>query len=85
MACSSGTCQYHASLYVCFVLYNELLAYYPISEIAIYNALIPVLGMFFAAVLLNEKLKWQYFASVLLVVNRVQNHQYKRKTEEIAY
>ena len=52
---------------VCFVIYNELLAYYPISEIAIYNALIPVLGVFFAAVLLNEELKWQYFASVLLV------------------
>lgn len=52
---------------VCFVIYNELLSFHPISEIAIYNALIPVLGVMFAAVLLNEPLKWQYFAAVLLV------------------
>ena len=52
---------------VCFVIYNELLSFHPISEIAIYNALIPVLGVMFAAVLLKEPLKWQYFASVLLV------------------
>ena len=66
---------------VCFVIYNELLAYYPISEIAIYNALIPVLGVFFAAVLLNEELKWQYFASVLLVAIgiRIVNTKGKQK------
>ena len=52
---------------VCFVIYNELLSYHPISEIAIYNALIPVLGVMFAAMLLREPLKWQYFASVFLV------------------
>ena len=52
---------------VCFAIYNELLAVYPISEIAIYNALIPVLGVMFAALLLNEPLKWQYFVAVLLV------------------
>ena len=52
---------------VCFVIYNELLSFHPISEIAIYNALIPVLGVMFAALLLKEPLKWQYFASVLLV------------------
>ena len=52
---------------VCFAVYNELLACHPISEIAIYNALIPVLGVVFAAILLNEKLKWQYFLSVAVV------------------
>lgn len=52
---------------VCFAIYNELLSVHPISEIAIYNALIPVLGVFFAALVLNEELKWQYFAAVLLV------------------
>ena len=52
---------------VCFAIYNELLSFHPISEIAIYNALIPVLGVMFAAVLLKEPLKWQYFVSVLLV------------------
>lgn len=51
----------------CFGVYNQLLAYHPISKIAIYNALIPVLGVFFAALLLNEELKKQYFAAVLMV------------------
>lgn len=52
---------------VCFAIYNELLAYHPISEIAIYNALIPVLGVIFAAFLLDEELKWQYFIAVVMV------------------
>ncbi|SEP68510.1 Permease of the drug/metabolite transporter (DMT) superfamily [Lachnospiraceae bacterium RM5] len=52
---------------VCFAIYNELLAFHPISEIAIYNALIPVLGVFFSALILNEPLKWQYFIAVCLV------------------
>lgn len=52
---------------VCFAVYNELLACHPISEIAIYNAMIPVLGVVFAALLLNEALKWQYFLSVVTV------------------
>ena len=65
---------------VCFAVYNELLAYHPISEIAIYNALIPVLGVIFAALLLKEELKWQYFIAVVLVacgvylVNMVKKH-----------
>lgn len=65
---------------VCFAVYNELLAYHPISEIAIYNALIPVLGVIFAALLLKEELKWQYFIGVVLVacgvylVNMVKKH-----------
>ena len=65
---------------VCFAVYNELLAYHPISEIAIYNALIPVLGVIFAALLLKEELKWQYFIAVVMVacgvylVNMVQKH-----------
>ena len=52
---------------VCFAIYNELLAYHPISKIAIYNALIPVLGVIFSALLLKEELKWQYFISVTMV------------------
>ena len=52
---------------VCFVIYNELLAVHPISEVAIYNALIPVLGVIFASLFLHEQLKWQYFVAVLLV------------------
>lgn len=69
---------------VCFGIYNELLAVYPISEIAIYNALIPVLGVMFASVILSEPLKWQYFAAVALVavgiriVNQKTSHRDKQ-------
>lgn len=52
---------------LCFSVYNELLSYHPISKIAIYNALIPVLGVIFAALLLKEQLKWQYFLAVATV------------------
>ena len=66
---------------VCFAVYNELLSYHPISKIAIYNALIPVLGVIFAAILLKEELKWQYFVAVIMVacginlVNRVKKSE----------
>lgn len=52
---------------VCFAIYNALLSYHPISEIAIYNALIPVLGVIFAALLLHEELRLQYIIAVILV------------------
>ena len=52
---------------VCFAVYNELLAYHPISKIAIFNALIPVLGVIFSALLLKEELKRQYFIAVMMV------------------
>ena len=52
---------------LCFSVYNELLSYHPMSKIAIYNALIPVLGVIFAALLLKEQLKWQYFLAVATV------------------
>lgn len=45
---------------VCFGIYNSLLTYHPISKVAIYNALIPVLGVMFASVLLREPFLWQY-------------------------
>ena len=56
---------------VCFAIYNELIAYHPISKIAIYNALIPVLGVIFAALLLKEELKWQYFIAVMMVAGGI--------------
>lgn len=52
---------------VCFGVYNQLLAYHPISKVAIFNALIPVLGVCFSTLLLHEPLKAQYIVSVLLV------------------
>ncbi len=74
---------------VCFAVYNELLAWHPISKIAIYNALIPVLGVIFASLLLHEELKWQYFLAVLMVacgiwlVNRTpRNRKLEPETKE---
>ena len=70
---------------VCFAIYNELIAYHHISRITIYNALIPVLGVIFAALLLHEELKWQYLISVILValgiyiVNRKPRSEKKSK------
>lgn len=56
---------------LCFAVYNELIAHHPISKIAIYNALIPVLGVIFAALLLKEELKWQYFIAVVMVAGGI--------------
>lgn len=56
---------------VCFAVYNELLSYHPISKIAIFNALIPVLGVIFAALLLKEELRWQYFIAVAMVAGGI--------------
>ena len=52
---------------VCFAVYNKLLSIYPISEISIFNALIPVLGVIFSAILLGEEIRWQYITAVLIV------------------
>lgn len=38
-----------------FILYNQLICYNPISEIAIFNALIPVFGTFMSCLMLKEK------------------------------
>ncbi|MBE6742237.1 MAG: DMT family transporter [Ruminococcaceae bacterium] len=52
---------------ICFAVYNELIANHPISEISIFNALIPVLGVIFSSILLKEELKYQYIVSVIIV------------------
>lgn len=56
---------------VCFGIYNMLLAYHPISKVAIYNALIPVFGVIFSTLLLNEPFMWQYAAAGLLVASGI--------------
>lgn len=56
---------------VCFGIYNMLLAYHPISKVAIYNALIPVFGVIFSALLLNEPFMWQYAVAGLLVASGI--------------
>ena len=56
---------------LCFGVYNKLVSLYPISKVAIYNALIPVLGVVFASLLLNEPLKWQYLLAMVLVAGGI--------------
>ena len=61
---------------VCFGIYNMLLANHPISKVAIYNCLIPVVGVMFSSLLLREPFSWQYIlaagltAAGVYVVNR---------------
>ena len=61
---------------VCFSIYNMLLAYHPISKVAIYNALIPILGVMFSCILLKEPFMWQYIlaggvvATGIYVINK---------------
>lgn len=66
---------------LCFAVYNELLAHHPISSVAIYNALIPVLGVIFSSLILGEKLIWQYFLAVFtvtLAIVLVNRNKYSR-------
>ncbi len=56
---------------LCFGIYNALISCHPISKIAIFNALIPVLGVIFSSLILGERLKWQYFLAGLMVATGV--------------
>lgn len=50
-----------------FTVYNQLLCYNPVGEIAIFNALIPILGVIFSSLLLGEPFKIQYIAAGAVV------------------
>ncbi len=50
-----------------FVLYNQLLSYNPVGEIAIFNALIPVFGTLTSCILTGEKFYFKYTVSIILV------------------
>lgn len=52
---------------VSFTVYNSLLAYHPISTVAIYNAFIPIFGVMFSAVILNEQMSYKYYAAGIMV------------------
>lgn len=52
---------------VCFGIYNLLLAYHPISKIAIYNALIPILGVCFSSLIVGEPFLPKYLFAGLIV------------------
>lgn len=50
-----------------FTVYNQLLCYNPVGEIAIFNALIPILGVIFSSLLLGEPFKMKYIAAGAVV------------------
>lgn len=52
---------------VCFGIYNQLLCYNPISKIAIFNALIPVLSVVASCIMLGEPFDLRYIFAGLLV------------------
>ena len=56
---------------ICFEIYNLLIAYHPISKVAIFNALIPVLGVMFSSLILSEPFIWQYLAAGISVATGI--------------
>jgi drug/metabolite transporter (DMT)-like permease len=50
-----------------FTIYNQLLCYNPVSEIAIFNALIPILGVLLSCLFLQEPFDIRYCAAGLAV------------------
>lgn len=54
-----------------FVLYNQLLCYNPVSEIAIFNVLIPVFGTIFSCIMLKEKFSYRYLAAIAIIATAI--------------
>ena len=50
-----------------FTLYNQLLCYNPVSEIAIFNALIPIWGAILSCIILGETFYVKYILAGILV------------------
>lgn len=52
---------------VCFYVYNQLLAWHPISKVAIFCAFVSILGVFFSTLFVGDPLKWQYVIAAAIV------------------
>jgi len=63
-----------------FILYNQLICYNPISEIAIFNALIPVFGTLMSCLMLGEKFGINNLLGLILTSIGIFVLHYKRKT-----
>ncbi|MCF0198629.1 MAG: DMT family transporter [Bacteroidaceae bacterium] len=50
-----------------FMLYNQLISLHPVGKIAIYNSLVPVVGVVSSCLCLHEPFYWNYLAAGLLV------------------
>lgn len=50
-----------------FSVYNQLISYNPISKIAIFNALMPIMGIIISGWLLNEPFVLRYYIAAIVV------------------
>lgn len=50
-----------------FIIYNQLITYHPVSEVAIFNALIPAFGTIVSFLFLGEQFRFRYFIAILLI------------------
>lgn len=64
-----------------FSLYNQLICYNPVGEIAIFNSFIPILGTILSCVILGEKFMVKYLAAGIMVVAGVYVVHHKPKRE----
>lgn len=63
---------------ISFSIYNTLLAYHPISTVAIYNAFIPVFGVAFSSLILREQFMWKYLIAGVFVAGGIIAVNYKK-------
>ena len=50
-----------------FILYNQLLSYNPVGQIAIFNVLIPIFGTLTSCIMIGEKFYFRYIISIIFV------------------
>ncbi|MGN1113932.1 MAG: DMT family transporter [Oscillospiraceae bacterium] len=50
-----------------FTIYNNLICYNPVSKIAIFNSLIPILGVIFSCIILGEAFSVKYIIAGIIV------------------
>lgn len=63
---------------ISFSIYNTLLAYHPISTVAIYNAFIPIFGVVFSSLILGEQFMWKYLVAGVFVAGGIIAVNYKK-------
>lgn len=64
---------------VAFYIYNQLIKYHSVGQVAIYNSLIPIFGVMMSCLLLKEPFSLKYIASGILVSAGVWILNYTRK------
>ncbi len=66
---------------VAFILYNQLICYNPISEIAIFNVLIPIFGTLMSCIMLGESFGLRNLFGLIFMSLGIFVLHYKRKGE----